>query len=193
MSIIATSASGPRLLSAPPRRGLIAATGAFAVTALFDLIARPPLGDHTYHLASAYVMTALLIPFALGMLWALVELRTSVRPDSHLATTGLRIAAVGLLLFIPCAISSLATANPQALGPVYMVAMLLSLIGTGLLSLALARVGTLPRWAAVAFPLAWLLGGPAGEGGDPIGRGAALILAAICLAIAATVPVRARA
>jgi hypothetical protein len=129
-----------------------------------------------------YTFTALLIPFALAMVWALLDLRSGAPADSRLATAGLRTAATGLILFMPCAITSLATANPRALGPLYILAMLLSLVGTALLSFALARAGALTRWAAVALPAAWLIGGPAGEGA--IFRGAALILAAVSIAIA---------
>lgn len=194
MSSLATSMPVTTRLSTRPRRALIAAAGVFAVTALFDVIARPYLGDHRYHAASVYTFTALLIPFALTMLWALADLRSTTGVESRLANSGLRIAAAGLILFIPCAIASLATANPRALGPLYMLAMLLSLVGAGLLSYALARAGALARWAAIALPVAWLIGGPIGEGGNPIGfRGAALILAAVSVAIATTGAVRLRA
>lgn len=184
MSTIATSPPAATRTAARPPRALIAAAGVFAGTALFDLIARPPLGDHTYHAASVYTFTALLIPFALAMLWALADLRSGSRDDDRLATVGFRIASAGLMLFIPCSIASLATANPQALGPAYVIAMLFSLIGTGLLSFALARAGALTRWAAVALPIAWLIGGPVGEGATF--RGAALILAAVSIAVATT-------
>lgn len=188
MSTIATTPPLASRLTARPRRSLMAAAVVFAATALFDLIARPPLGEHHFHAASAYTFTALLIPFAVAMLWALVDLRACAGDDSRLATAGLKVAGAGLVLFIPCAVASLATANPQALGPLYMLAMLLSLAGTGLLSAALAGAGALPRWAAVALPVAWLFCGPVGEGGDPIGfRGAALILAAVSVAIATSV------
>lgn len=187
MSTIAPNLPLTTRMATRPRRSLIAAAGVFAATGLFDLIARPPLGNHHYHAASVYIFTALLIPFALAMLWALADLRFSSRGVSRLGNIGLRVAAAGLTLFVPCAIASLATANPQALGPVYMLAMLLSLVGTGLLSFALARTGALGRWAAIALPVAWLFCGPIGEGGDPIGfRGAALILAVVTVAIAAS-------
>jgi hypothetical protein len=185
MSTVATTVAPGSSGAARPRRSLIAAAGVFAITALFDVIVRPPVGDHTYHAASVYTFTALLIPFALAMLWALADLRSAAPGQDRLATAGFRVAAAGLILFVPCAVASLATANPQALGPAYVLAMLLSLVGTGLLCAALARAGVLPLWAAVALPVAWLLGGPIGEGGAPVGfRGAALILAAVSIAVA---------
>lgn len=194
MSTVTANRPNASRLAARPRRSVIVAAGVFAATALFDLIARPPVGDHTYHAASVYIFTALLIPFALAMLWALADLRLTAPARDRLATVGLRVAATGLILFVPCAISSLATANPQALGPVYLIAMLLSLVGTGLLCAALARTGALPRWAAVALPVAWLLCGPIGEGGAPIGfRGAALVLAAITIAVGSAARTRVQA
>jgi hypothetical protein len=163
-----------------PRRSLIAAAGVFASTGLYDVIAQPP-GDQTYHSASTYAFTALLIPFALATLWALADLRSSVRRDDRLARTGFRLAATGLILFIPPVIASLVTGGEQSLGPIYMLGMLLSLVGTALLSTALARAGMLARWAAIALPAAWLLGGPIGQF-----PGAPLILAAVFIAVAVT-------
>ncbi len=81
----------------------------------------------------------------------------------------------------PSAIASLATSGEQSLGPAYMLGMLLSLIGIVLLSIALTRAGVLGRWAAVALPAAWLLGGPVA----PF-PGAALILATVFIAAAVT-------
>jgi hypothetical protein len=135
-------------------RSVIAAAGVFAATGLFDLIAQPP-DDRTYHSASTYAFTALLVPFTLATLWALADLRSSLRgADRRLGTAGFRIGATGLILFIPPAIASLATAGEQSLGPIYMLGMLLSLVGIALLSLALARAGVLARWAAIALPAA---------------------------------------
>jgi hypothetical protein len=88
------------------------------------------------------------------------------------------------MLFIPPAIASLATGTEKSLGPAYMLGMLLSLIGIALLSVALARAGALARWAAVALPAAWLIGGPIGEGGAF--RGSAVILAAVFIAVEIT-------
>jgi hypothetical protein len=194
MSTLATNVPITPRTDARPRPALITAAGVFAATALFDLIARPPLADHRYHAASVYTFTALLMPFALAMLWALGDLRSITRVQTRLAKAGLTVAASGLALFIPCAIASLATANPRALGALYVLAMLLSLVGTGMLSYALARAGALARWAAIALPVAWLIGGPIGEGGDPIGfRGAALLLATVSIAIATTRAARPKA
>ena len=187
MSSLATNVGPAADRTVRPGRAAVAAAAVFSATALFDLIARPPLGDRPYHAATAYTFTALLIPFALGMFWVLTDLRAGAPAGSRLATAGFRIAAIGLLLFLPCAAASLATSNPQALGPAYGMAMLLSLVGIGMLSAGLARAGALSGWAAVALPLAWLFGGPAGEGGKPLGfRGAALILAVVSIAVART-------
>jgi hypothetical protein len=164
-----------------PRRALIIAAGVFAATGLFDLIARPPDEQH-YHSATVYTFTALLVPFALATLWALADLRASLpRADRRLGSAGFPVAAAGLILFIPPAIASLATSGEQSLGPAYMLGMLLSLAGITLLSVALARAGALARWAAVALPAAWLIGGPIA----PF-HGAALILTAAFIAAAVT-------
>jgi hypothetical protein len=171
------------------QRSLILAAGVYAATALYDVILRPPLSDHVTHAAVSTAFTALFLPFILATLWALTQLHSSQQQArGRLGTAGFRTAALGLILFIPSAIDSLATGNPDALGPLYLAAMLLSLVGIALLALALVRASVLPRWAALALPAAWLIGGPIGEG--QTFRGAALILAATFLAAAATIAKR---
>lgn len=188
MSTIATKPVRPQQVDRR-QRSLVLAAGVFATTALYDLIARPPLSDHVTHSAVSYAFTALFVPFILATLWALTQLRSSQQSSKgRLGTAGFRTAAIGLILFIPCAITSLATGNPDALGPVYFAAMLLSLIGIALLSAALARASVLPRWAAAALPVAWLIGGPIGEG--QTFRGSALILATTFLAAAVAITQR---
>ena len=182
MSSLASTPPGRApLTDSHRRRAIVIAAGVFAATGLFDVIVRPS-SEQTYHSASVYVFTALLVPFALVTLWALADLRFSVQAaDGRLGSAGFRIAATGLILLIPPAISSLATGGEQSLGPIYMVGMLLSLVGIVLLSLALVRAGALTRWVAIALPAAWLLGGPIA----PF-PGATLILAAVFIALAIT-------
>jgi hypothetical protein len=66
-TIASTSPLDVRLTVRRPRRSLIVAAAVFAATGLFDVIARPP-SEQTYHSASVYTFTALLLPFALATL-----------------------------------------------------------------------------------------------------------------------------
>lgn len=169
-----------------PQLALLAGAVVFAATGLFDLATHPST-QHGLRTYKEYVFTALLIPFALAALWALTDLHTlQCGRGGRLARVGLRIAAVGLLAFIVDAIVTLASASTDTAGPLYPLAMLISLIGIGLLAAASIRASVLPRWAGPAIAIAWVIGGPVGEGG--ILRGTALILAAVFGSVAVALP-----
>jgi hypothetical protein len=183
MTSLATTVSTP----VPVRRRraratLLTAAAVAAACALIDLLAPPSSGSHL-STAADYAFTALLFPFVLATI-AVITLLHRMQ-DGRLGKAGYIAASVALAAFIPCGIDSLATGNAQALGPVYILAILGSLAGLILFAIGSFRARLLPRWAGPLLPLAWLLGGPLATGAV---RGATLILAAAYTVIALTLP-----
>jgi hypothetical protein len=188
MTSLATTVGTP--VPARPRRTrpmLLTAAAVAAATALVDLLAPPSSGSHLSG-AADYAFTALLFPFVLATFAAITMLhRMQDGKDGRLGLAGYIAASVALAAFIPCGIDSLATGNAQALGPVYILAILGSLAGLSLFAIGSFRARVLPRWAGPLLPLAWLLGGPLATSAF---RGATLILAAAFSVIALTLPDR---
>lgn len=167
------------------RATLLTAAAVAAACAVADLLAPPSSGSHL-STAADYAFTALLLPFVLAMIAVITMLhRMQHGKDGRLGKAGYLAASVALAAFIPCAIDSLATANAQALSPVYILAILGSFAGLILFAIGSFRGRVLPRWAALLLPLAWLLGGPVATAAF---RGATLILAAAYTVIALTLP-----
>ncbi len=186
MTSLATRATTP----VPARRQrtratLLTAAAVAAASALVDLLAPPSSGSHL-STAADYAFTALLVPFALAMIAVIVVLhRMQDGKDGLAGKVGYIVASVALAAFIPCAVDSLATGNSQALGPVYILAILGSLAGLILFAIGSFRAWVLPRWAGPLLPVAWLLGGPLATASF---RGATLILAAAFTVIGLTLP-----
>ncbi|WP_248960000.1 hypothetical protein [Sphaerisporangium perillae] len=170
--------------------GLIFGTLAGAVLAAIDLFATT--SDTTYTSPMDYVFTADGFPFVLGPLLAITGIHSIQRPRDGLAgRIGFAVTAVGLIGFLPPLVASLVTKQAEALGPVYFLSMLTSLIGVIVFAVGTVRARVLPWWAGPALAVTWLVGGPVGEGG-PMGlKGSALLLAAVLLTIAIILPGRA--
>lgn len=167
------------------RATLLTAAAITAACALVDLLAPPSSGSHL-NTAADYAFTALLFPFMLAMIAVITMLhRMQHGKDGRAGKAGYIAASIALAAFFPCGIDSLATGNAQALGPVYILAILGSFAGLILFAIGSFRARVLPRWAGPLLPLAWLLGGPVTAGSL---RGAMLILAAAYTAIALTLP-----
>jgi hypothetical protein len=183
MTSLATAVSTPVPVRRRTRATLLTAASVAAACALVDLLAPPSSGSHL-STAADYAFTALLIPFVLAMLAAITMLhRMQDGRDGRLGKAGYIAASIALAAFIPCAIDSLATGNAQALGPLYILAILGSIAGLILFAIGSFRARVLPRWAGPLLPLAWLLGGPVATAAL---RGATLILAAALTLIALT-------
>jgi hypothetical protein len=186
MTSLATTVSTP--VPAQRRRAratLLTAAAVAAGCALVDLLAPPSSSSHL-STAADYAFTALLFPFVLAMIAVITMLhRMQHGKDGRLGKAGYIVVSVALAAFIPCGIDSLATGNAQALGPVYILAILGSFAGLILFAIASFRAPVLPRWAGPLLPLAWLLGGPVATASF---RGATLILAAAYTVIALTLP-----
>lgn len=184
-------AAAPRTLSRA-KAALYTMAVVAAGTAIFDVVAHPRGGTEHLESAADYVFTALLLPFALAALAMLAALLAAQEGrDGRLGRAGFIVAAIGLVAFVPVGVLTLVTADATAAGPAYPLAMLASLVGLVLMSIASVRAKGLPRWILPAVTFGWIFGGPVAEGGTPGFRGAALILAAVCVAVAVTLPAQA--
>ena len=183
MASIRTGRSRPLgAVLAPTRVTLLAVATVYAVTAVFDLATQPST-QHQLHSWAEYGFTALLVPFALAMLVAVAHLHALHGGAADpLGRTGVRVAAVGVALFVLDAAITLAAANTDTAGPLYPIAMLLTLVGIVIFAVASHRTAVLPPWCMPAVTIAWIIGGPTGEG--VIVRGAALLLTGVFIAIA---------
>lgn len=169
------------------RLSLLAVALAAAALGMWDLIAPMSAGDRLIT-ASDYGLTALGLPYVLALLLAVTALHRMHRgAGGRLGTAGYAVAAAGLAGFLPCVLDSLITGDSEALGPLYMLSMLVSAAGLALFAIASFRARVLPSWAGPLLAVAWLAGGLIGEIVFP---GAGLLLAAASVAIA--VPLRDR-
>jgi hypothetical protein len=169
--------------------GLICGTLAAAALAAMDLFAIT--SDTRYTSLMDYLFTANGFPFVLGPLLAIIGIHSIQRPRDGLAgRIGFAVMAIGLIGFLPPLVASLITKQADALGPVYFLSMLTSLIGVIVFAAGTIRARVLPWWAGPALAVTWLVGGPVGEGGPTGFKGSALLLAAVLLAIAAILPGR---
>lgn len=159
----------------------VAAAVIYTVVAVSDLVAHPASGKHL-HGVGDFLFESLLIPYV-GLTFAAVSrLRTTaVAPDSRSGRVGLRLATVGLIGFLAAGVTALATANSEALGPVYFLAEVLTVIGIALIGVGIATGAALPRWSGVVLGVGWLIGSPVGEHV----AGAGLVAAAAFLSISA--------
>lgn len=158
--------------------GLFGAAAVFAATALVDLVAQPAMDTPNNHIhgPAAYAFTAMLLPFAAAAVVVARWLRSRAA-DRRLARVGICLAVGAAAGFWACGIGSLVTGNSRFGGPLYPASMLASLAGLALLAIAAAQTRIVARWVAVLLPIAWIVGGPIGEG--QFFRGAALILAGV--------------
>lgn len=197
---MATATAGPVVASGTGRGRavgcLVSMAVVAAVTGVFDLVARPRAGTEGLVAARDYGFTFLLIPFAGAMVAVLFALhRMTGGRDGRSGQVGLVVSGVGMLGFVVAAVLTLATADASSGGPLYPLAMLATLVGMVLMSIGWVASRTSPRWVLPLLAVAWLFGGPVGEGtGGPLSfRGAALILAVMCATVAVVLPRRATA
>lgn len=170
------------------RAGLAVTAAAALILASLDLFTSVP--QHTSSYAAVdYLFTADGFPFMYGLFAAVIALHSlQAGRDGRIGRIGAVIACVGFAAFIAPLTASLVSGDQQALGPVYVLAALTTLVGMVIFAVGMVRAHTLPWWAGPALAVTWIVGGPVGEGG-PFGfRGSAVLLAAACVAVAVTLP-----
>ncbi|WP_176921351.1 hypothetical protein [Pseudonocardia oroxyli] len=140
------------------------------------------------------VFTALLVPFALALLAVVLALRAAqAGRDGAAGRIGAWTTAVGVAGFVVCAVATVATGDPASTGPLYPLAMIVTLAGLVLAAVGSARAKVLSWWVVPLITLGWIFGGPVAESsggpngeGSPFGfPGASFILAAVYVVAAA--------
>ncbi len=153
----------------------------FAAVAVADLATNVASGPRL-HTAGDYLFESLLIPYAAVTLAAVYQLRKAgVDGDSRAGRIGVHLAAMGLLGFLAPGIVTLVSGNADALGPVYFLAELLSVVGIALVGYAVLRSGRAPRWVGPVLAIGWLLGSPVMQnvpGVSLVGAAAFVVVAA---------------
>jgi hypothetical protein len=187
MTTFANTTAPTRTPNRLAQTGLLVGALSSVVVALLDLLTAVAQHDRLID-AADYAFTANGFPFVLAMLVAVAALHSlQSGRDGRLGTVALILTTVGTLGFLPPLVVSLINGDTEALGPVYLLSMLTSLIGLVLFAISSVRARVLPWWAGPAMAAGWAVGGPVGEGG-PLGfRGSALLLAAVYLAVAVAV------
>lgn len=149
------------------------------VLAFFDFFVTTSDGKFTY--TADYWYTLDMYPFLIGFFLIISGLR--VRQDGR-GKVGAIIVTVGLAALAIDGVASMVSRNDQALGPLYPVAVLATIIGVITFTIASIRARTLPWWTTVALTVTWIVGGLVGDNG-PLGfKGSALLLAAAGAAVA---------
>ena len=124
-------------------------------------------GDFKY--TADYWYTGVGLPIALvGIGLALGVHRLQHGLDGRLGRIGVWINTLALAtLFVQLSASLLAGAEVQW-GPSYILATLLTFIGTALLAAGSWRAGLVPAWMLGAWPVVWILGSFAAQGPTPL-------------------------
>jgi len=143
--------------------------------------------DNTgFHYVGDYLLTALGFPFLLPLVVLLPTLRTLQRQrDGALGRAGIIAASAGALVLVGLLGYDLIIAASSSLGPTYVIASVVAIVGVVLFAVGSWGAGLLPRWLLVAWPVTFTIGGTL-----PIFPPGVLLLAAVYLAMAVTLPRR---
>jgi len=162
--------------------GLRGAAGAGALAAAGGGAAGLIDPIRTSHLSSALQQAepALLIPLTIAVTAVAALLLRRAGRDSRTGRAGLVLTGAGAAGVVIAASASLLTRKDHALGPVFGLGAILSVVGLILIAITIAKSPVPPRWTGIALAVGWLIGGPLGP------PATAFLLAAILLAIAVT-------
>jgi hypothetical protein len=185
----AAAVSSPSKNVASALRRAVAAlwVGAAAAVALamISLYVTTSSGDKFHHIGD-YFLTADGIPYVLALLVLLPALRElQERRGGRFGLVGLVVASVGAVVLLGMFVYGLIAATGGSLGPTYAAASFATIIGVVLFAIGSWRARLLPRWLAVLWPVAWLVGSML-----PIAGPGPLLLAAAYIAMALTLPRR---
>lgn len=143
--------------------------------------------DGPFHGIGDYVLTALGFPFLLPLVALLPALRTlQHQRDGGLGRAGIAATSAGALVLVGMFVYGLIAATGSSLGPTYVIASVVTIVGVILFAVGSWAAGLLPRWLLVAWPVAFTVGGTL-----PIFPPGALLLAAVYLTMAVVLPRRA--
>jgi hypothetical protein len=161
--------------------------GAAAAVGLAAMLFVPTSADDgPFHHVGDYALTALGIPFLLAPAALLPALRTlQGRRDGWLGRAGIAAMSAGALVLVGMFVYGLIAATGSSLGPTYVLASVVTIVGLILFAIGSWRARLLPRWLLVAWPIAWTIGGTL-----PFWGPGPLLLAAAYVAIAVVLPRR---
>jgi len=171
-----TSAAAPRQLDAPAERPLAWAQPALAVGAAWGIaLTVVSLGfdvtedGHRYEHQADYWLTGLGIPLAISALLIVHAIRSlAAGRDGRRGRWGAVLFTAPMLVFTAMFIDGLISAKSSSWGPSYLLCVLFSDIGLGLLIAGLWRCHVLPRATLVAWGAAWFVGGPLSPPAAPL-------------------------
>lgn len=159
--------------------------GAASAAGLAGMLFVPTSADDgPFHHVGDYVLTALGVPFLLSLVTLLPALRAlQQRRDGWLGRAGIAATSAGALVLVGMFVYGLIAATGSSLGPTYVLASVVTIVGVILFAIGSWGARLLPRWLLVAWPVAWTVGGTL-----PILGPGPLLLAAVYLAMAVTLP-----
>lgn len=156
----------------------VLAAGALGLAAM--VLVPTSADDGPFHHVGDYVLTALGFPFLLPLLALLPALRTlQHQRDGRLGRAGIVATTAGSLVLVAMFVYGLIAATGSSLGPTYVIASVVAIVGVILFAVGSWRAGLLPRWLLVAWPVTFTVGGTL-----PIFPPAVLLLAAVYVAMA---------
>jgi len=162
----------------------VAAAGALGLAAMVFVPASAD--DGPFHHIGDYVLTALGFPFLLPLLALLPALRAlQHRRDGELGRAGIIATSAGALVLVGMFVYGLIAATGSPLGPTYVIASVVTIVGVILFAAGSWRARLLPRWLLVAWPVSFTIGGTL-----PILPPSVVLLAAVYIAIAVVLPRR---
>jgi hypothetical protein len=132
--------------------------------------------------AADYWLTGLGIPLCLSGLVVVQAVRAlAAGRDGRRGQWGALVYAVSALVFTALFVDGLVQAEASSWGPTYLLCVLASDIGLGLLVAGLWRTGLLSRKVLALWWVGWFLGGPLGPPGAPLLLSAAYAVLALQL------------
>ena len=162
--------------------------GAAAAAALAAIVLVVPISsdDGAFHHVGDYVVTANGIPFVLAPAILLPALRTlQQRRDGRLGLAGIVAMGAGALVLAGMFVYGVIAATGGSLGPTYVIASVVTIVGLILFAIGSWGARLLPRWLLVAWPIAWTIGGTL-----PFWGPGPVLLVAAYVAIAVVLPRR---
>jgi hypothetical protein len=162
---------------------LAAAAVALAVIVLFVPITTD---DDSFHHIGDYFLTADGLPFLLPLVALLPALRTLQQGrDGRLGRAGIVATSAGASVLVAVLVYGLIAATGSSLGPTYVIASVIAIVGVLLFTIGSWRAGLFPRWLLVAWPVAFTVGGTL-----PILAAGPFLLAAVYVVMAVLLPRR---
>lgn len=203
MSSITTTTSGhptaharSRLVQQSTRRWLypaLAVGGLWGIALTYVRLAFTVTEDgHPFQHTADYWLTGLGLPLALSALVIVHAVhRLAEGRDARRGLWGVWIFTAPMIVFCAMFVDGLAERETSSWGPTYLLCVLLSDIGLGLLVAGLWRTGLLPRWTLATWWVGWFIGGPLSPPAAPLLLTVAYVAIAVQLHRATALPPRA--